>query len=115
MQSIQFLRRLSASILVGTAALVLMVPAAFAADTDSRTLRIKTSPVYPDLAKRMNISGVVKLEITIAPNGVVKNTKVIGGHPLLVGAAEDAVKKWKYEPAQSDTTTVVEFHFTPGT
>jgi outer membrane biosynthesis protein TonB len=43
----------------------------------------------------------------------VKSTKVLGGHPLLVSAAEDAVKKWKFEPAAQEDSGVVEFTFKP--
>jgi TonB family protein len=59
----------------------------------------------------MNLSGTVKVEVVIGPNGVVKSTKVIGGHPVLVETVLDAVKKWRYEPAAEETTTTVEFHF----
>jgi TonB family protein len=69
--------------------------------------------MYPELAKRMSISGVVKVEVVVAPNGSVKSTKVVGGHPLLVNAAIDAVKKWRFETASEETTGVVEFKFDP--
>ena len=69
--------------------------------------------MYPELAKRMSISGVVKVEVVVAPNGSVKSTKVVGGHPLLVNAAVDAVKKWRFETASEETTGVVEFKFDP--
>ena len=79
----------------------------------TRKVKSKVSPMYPDIAKRMNISGVVKLIVVVAPNGNVKSTKVLGGHPLLVSAAEDAVKKWKFEPASAEDSGVVEFTFKP--
>jgi outer membrane biosynthesis protein TonB len=41
----------------------------------------------------------------------VVNTKVIGGSPLLVNAALDALKKWRFEPAVKDTTETIEFEF----
>jgi outer membrane biosynthesis protein TonB len=53
------------------------------------------------------------LEIQITPSGEVKTVKALGGHPLLIPAAEDAIRKWRYEPAQETTTTVVEFRFSP--
>jgi TonB family protein len=68
---------------------------------------------YPELARRMNIRGTVKLEVVIAPSGTVKKARVIGGNPVLVGAAEDSIRKWKYEPAPHDSSTVVELHFNP--
>lgn len=77
----------------------------------TRKVKSKVSPLYPDIAKRMNITGVVKLIVVVAPNGSVKSTKVLGGHPLLVTAAEDAVKKWKFEAGPEESSGVVEFSF----
>ena len=79
---------------------------------DARKVVNRVSPVFPALAKKMNVAGVVKIEATITAGGAVANTKVVGGHPLLVEAAVDALKKWKYEAAGETTTTVVEFRFT---
>ncbi len=61
----------------------------------------------------MGISGTVRLAIVIAPNGTVKNTTAVGGHPLLLNAAMDAVKKWKFEPASAVSTETVEIKFVP--
>jgi len=85
-----------------------------AQDELTRKVKTKVAPAYPELAKRMSISGVVKVQVVVAPNGSVKTTKVVGGHPLLVNAAMDAVKKWRFEPASDETTGVVEFKFDPG-
>jgi TonB family protein len=83
------------------------------AKTDELTRKPKTkvSPVYPDLAKRMSITGTVRLAVVVAPNGQVKTTKPIGGHPILVNAAMDAMKQWRFEPASSESSGVVEFKF----
>jgi TonB family protein len=77
----------------------------------TRKIKSKVAPTYPEIARRMNLSGTVKLEIVVAPNGSVKNTKIVGGHPLLANAAIDAVKKWRFEPAADETTGIVEFKF----
>ena len=45
--------------------------------------RTKCSPQYPELAKKMNLSGTVKIEVVVAPNGTVKEARVVGGHPVL--------------------------------
>ena len=82
-------------------------------DELTRKAKTKVAPVYPELARRMSISGVVKVQVVVAPNGTVKTTKAVGGHPLLVNAATDAVKKWKFEPAAEETTGIVEFKFDP--
>ncbi len=74
-------------------------------------MKTKTAPAYPELAKRMNVSGKVKIEVVITPDGHVKSTRVVGGHPLLVQACQDAVKEWKFVAAPEETTQVVEFEF----
>jgi TonB family protein len=82
-----------------------------AAATNARKVRTKTSPEYPTLARQLNVTGKVKLEVTIAADGHVVSTRTIGGSPLLVGPAADAVKKWRYEPGPKETTEIVEIAF----
>ena len=82
-----------------------------AQDSGSRKIKSQVQPVYPDVARRMNIHGKVKLEVTIAPDGSVKNIRCLGGHPLLVQPSQEAVAKWKYEPAPKETTMLVEVNF----
>jgi TonB family protein len=98
--------------LIGALLMVVLITSlsAFGEDSD-RKIRQRVSPQYPDLARRVNAMGTVRLEIEVAPNGDVKNVKALGGHPLLIPAAEDAIRKWKYEPAKESTTAVVEFKF----
>jgi TonB family protein len=79
----------------------------------TRKVKIKVPPIYPDIARRMSITGVVKVSVVVAPNGAVKSTKVIGGHPLLVDAAMDALKRWKFEASPEESTGIVEFKFEP--
>ena len=89
-------------------------PPAWGQDAEiARKLKTKVAPAYPELAKRMNITGIVRVQITVDKSGVVKNSKLVGGHPILANAALDAVKKWRYEVAAEETTGVVEFHFDP--
>jgi TonB family protein len=76
-----------------------------------RRAKTRVQPTYPDLARRMNISGTVKIEVVIAPNGTVKDARVLGGHPVLAGAALDAAKKWRFEPAPAESTGVIDFKF----
>ena len=80
----------------------------------SRKAKSKVAPAYPELARRMNISGVVKVVITVAANGSVKDAKLIGGHPVLANAALEAVRKWRFEAGPQETTGIVVFHFDPG-
>ena len=78
---------------------------------DSRKVIKQVTPVYSEIARRANLSGTVKVEVVIAPNGVVKSAKLVGGHPLLADSALEAVKGWKYEPAATESTTIVVFNF----
>jgi TonB family protein len=87
------------------------LPARGDEDTSGRKCKSKVQPMYPELARKMNLAGVVKIEVVIGTNGIVKNTKVIGGHPVLVESAVDAVRRWRYEPSSEETTTTVEFRF----
>ena len=111
----QIQRWLAGAVISGVAALCLLNPLPGQAQQDeiSRKVKSKVSPTYPELARRMSISGVVKVQVVVAPNGSVKSTKVVGGHPLLVNAAVDAVKKWRFDAASEETTGVVEFKFDP--
>ncbi len=79
----------------------------------TRKAKKKVSPVYPDLARRMSITGTVRLAVVVAPNGQVKTTRAIGGHPILVNAAVDAIKQWRFESASTESSGVVEFKFQP--
>lgn len=93
-----------------------LVPARFQAQDSPETTRkaiIKTQPQYPTLARTMHISGVVKLEATVAPNGTVKSINVKGGHPVLTQSAVSAVGHWKFEPASHETTELIEIRFDP--
>jgi TonB family protein len=78
-----------------------------------RRAKSKVQPGYPELARKMNIAGTVKIEVVVAPNGVVKDARVVGGHPVLAGAALDAAKKWRFEPASTESTGVIDFKFEP--
>lgn len=82
---------------------------------ESLTRKVKTrvSPVYPDIARRMSIVGTVRVMVVVTPGGAIKSAKVVGGHPLLVNAAMDALKRWRFEPAADESTGVVEFRFEP--
>ena len=115
----QWVAGLWLGLVVATAVVAIVCPVPAMAQQETKTEELtrkpktRVSPVYPDLARRMSISGTVRLAVVVAPNGQVKTTKAIGGHPILVNAAMDAMKQWKFEPAQAESTGVVEFKFQP--
>ena len=87
-------------------------PLAWGQEIDRKT-KTKVAPLYPELARRMNITGVVKVQITVSANGSVKNAKLVGGHPVLANVALEAVKKWRFETGPQESTGIVEFRFDP--
>jgi TonB family protein len=96
-----------------SASLLASMSTGLAAQEGARKVKTSVTPVYPELAKRINLSGTVNIEVTITPSGTVKAAKVIGGSPVLVQSALEAVKRWKYEPGPVETTQVVTFNFHP--
>jgi TonB family protein len=80
-------------------------------DEGKRKVKSKVAPAYPELARRMNVTGKVKIEVIVAPDGHVKSARALGGHPLLVQACLDAIKEWKFVAAPEETTEVVGFEF----
>jgi TonB family protein len=82
--------------------------------SSERKISSRVAPVYPELAKKMHIHGVVKVEVIVRSNGSVKSSRVLGGNPVLVEAAQEAVSKWKFEPTQSETTEIVQLGFEGG-
>lgn len=78
-----------------------------------RKIANKVVPLYPELARRIQMRGTVKLEALVASNGNVKSTQVIGGNPLLVKAAVDAIAKWKWVAAPQETKELIELNFHP--
>ncbi len=74
-------------------------------------MKTKSAPVYPELARRMNVTGKVKIEIVVTSDGHVRSTRVVGGHPLLVQACQQAVKEWTFVSATEESTQMVEFDF----
>jgi TonB family protein len=89
-----------------------------AGDVQQANLVEKVTPVYPQLAKQARISGIVHLEAIIGKDGSVLELKALpGSHPLLIPAAIEAVKQWKYKPTllngePVEVVTTIEINFT---
>src|SRR5208282_4704993 len=80
-------------------------------EESKRKIKFRNNPQYTDLARKMNLSGKVKIEVVIASDGRVKSSRAIGGHPILVQSCLDAVKDWRFEAASEETTQIIEFEF----
>ena len=107
---------LFAAIALSSASMTLLPAQSFAQDGASgevkdhggRKVKASVKPVYPDVARQMHITGTVRLEATVAPDGKVRDARVVGGSPMLAQEATNAVKKWKYEEGPKETVEVVE-------
>jgi len=105
------------SLVLGFALLgfVSLHPSAFSQETNQeatkRKVTAKVPPKYPPLARQLKLSGKVRVEVTVSPDGRVKGTRIIGGNPLLAEAALDAIRMWRYETAAKETTELVEIEF----
>jgi len=73
-------------------------PLRVSAGVQAAKLLRRVVPTYPELARRVRISGAVRLVAVIGKDGTIENLQVISGHPLLVTAAVEAVRQWLYRP-----------------
>jgi len=78
---------------------------------DARAVKSKVSPAYPEIAKRMRITGEVKMEATVDADGKVTDVKTVSGNSMLSVAAQDAVRKWRFVPAPAASTVEVNVNF----
>src|SRR5579863_9645101 len=92
-------------------ALAALLAMAIGARAEERVVKSKVSPVYPEVAKRMRISGVVKVEANVDADGKVTEAKALSGNMMLAPAAEDAVRKWRFAPAASGSKVDVDVNF----
>jgi len=93
-------------------ALLLAVMAMPARAADDRPIKVRVAPTYPEIARRMRISGVVRVEATVNPDGTVSNAKAVSGNRALCASAEEAVGKWRFAPAEAQSAVTVEVTFT---
>jgi len=84
-----------------------------AQEPSARKLITRVAPKYPEYLQTHEIGGIVRLNVTVTPSGNVKSVAPLGGNPILVDAATDAVKQWKYAPSDSSDTFEVKLEFTP--
>ena len=77
-----------------------------------RAIIVKIAPSYPELARRMHLSGTVTVRVSIAPDGTVTRTQTESGHGLLAPAAIEAIRRWRFAPAPEQTDTLVGVTFT---
>jgi len=89
------------------------LPALAQQPAGQRKILNKETPHYPEFARRMNLAGTVKLAVTVTANGSVKSMKTVGGNPVLLKAARDAIYKRKWAPAAQESKELVELRIQP--
>lgn len=90
---------------------VSLSPAAAQEPEVVRKITKRIPPVYPPLAQQSRLSGTVKMLLVVSPEGGVKSLRTMGGNPVLITAAEQAVKQWKFVTAPKETTETVAVTF----
>ena len=78
---------------------------------DDRAVKTRVAPIYPEIARRMSISGAVSIVATVAADGSVSSAKALAGNKILAPAAEDAVRKWKFATGTGTAKVNVEVDF----
>lgn len=106
-----FRRRRAAVRLLQAAALMLVVALALQGRAEERAIKSRVAPVYPEIAKRMRVTGVVKLDVTVDAAGMVTDVKTVSGNRMLSTAAEEAVHKWRFEPGPGPSTLSLNINF----
>jgi TonB family protein len=103
----------------GLTLLVLLAPVSPSAaqvervDRSNRKVVRTSEPDYPTIVKNAHIGGSVRLSVTVLANGDVARVDILGGNPIFVASAINAIRKWKYAPAASQTKEEVQINFTP--
>lgn len=94
-----------------SAACLLIGACALACAAEQRAVKQRVAPVYPEVAKRLRVTGVVKLEVTVDTDGKVKDIKTVSGNHMLSVAAEEAVHKWRFAAAPADSIENLDIDF----
>jgi TonB family protein len=76
-----------------------------------RAIILRVQPLYPELAKRMGVTGIVILRAVVLPNGTVSEIHIESGHPLLRQAAEEAVRRWRFATDANSSECIVSVAF----
>jgi TonB family protein len=109
--SLPHFRQQLTSRLARLALVVLLAAFSVSAHAEERAVKTRVPPVYPELAKRMRIGGIISVQVTVDAEGKVTDAKATNGNRLLAGAAEDAVRKWKFASGEGTAVVTVEISF----
>jgi TonB family protein len=88
-----------------------VVPQENAPKENQPRLLKKVIPAYPEILKKMNVSGTVKVQATIAADGTVKDVEVKGGNAIFIDSVAAAVRNWKFVPGERQRTADITVNF----
>lgn len=108
------LRHVTVKLLQAGAIVLVLALAVSAKAADERAVQSRVAPVYPEIAKRLKIAGVVKVEVTVDAAGKVKDVKTLSGNHMLSVAAEEAVRGWRFVPGAGVSTVQLDINFAAG-
>lgn len=83
------------------------------AQENDRKILKKVAVEYPFILKGKGIGGTVRLKVFIKPDGAVRETKVLGGNPILAESAQKSVSQWRFAPSASETVADISVVFDP--
>jgi TonB family protein len=109
------LNGIAASVVLTLSIVCACAPALLAqkAGKSERKVLVSVKPEYSELLKHAQIGGLVRLKVTVSPEGKVTNVDVVGGNPILAESASSAVTKWKFVPGPSQTVEDISISFSP--
>jgi TonB family protein len=88
------------------------VPAALTPQENEPKVLKKVLPAYPDILKKMGVSGTVRVKLNIGADGSVKDVEARGGNAIFIDSVAAAVRSWKYVPGERQRTADVTVTFT---
>ena len=105
------------SVVLALACVFFFIPASSLAQSgessETRKVVKRLFPKYPEAARLLQLTGTVRLEALVDPSGEVKTVRVKGGNPVFVQSAQSAVREWRWQKGDRETTELVEFTFNP--
>jgi TonB family protein len=96
---------------IATVGLMLSLMGVTVLAQQDRKVLSNPTPEYPALARKLGLTGIVKVTVVIGTDGLIKDVQVHGGNPVLVQEVENTLKKWKYAPASFESKIQMEFKF----
>ena len=108
--------RIAITLVALSVGVIVLVPSSSIAQEQSdgaRKILNRVVPSYPDLARKMQMTGTVRVQVVVASNGKVKETQVVGGSPVLARAAVEAIERWKWVAGTRETKELIQLNFQP--